>query len=570
MARQTLQNTEEFCRLMALPRRKLTSDAAEQLARIYTKLLRRKGGTRTLQKEQGASLHEIELNAKLGRGAVLMLPVGKGKTDIGFLAPVLLKSERTALISEHALEGQTHDDWSNLYRHWKSPRNPIKFISWESITSRHRPNLLGDYNPKVLIIDESDGAAAWAKSRAARIDRFRLEHPKAIIICMTATPSRMSLLGYGHHLVWSLKDGAPVPRDRHELEMLAALLDEKVRDPLSRPLPGPWGSDREAALKRFARRLRETQGVVIFDEDSCKQSLTIEFLQASPCKEIDHAFEQLLLRGRNLAGVPVTDALSRYRCESQMGCGLISEYDDPKPPEAWIHARRALARFVRRKIARSRYTGHPLDTTAQVLSAYKHHEVIKAWEAVREYKPKMKVIWFSDQVVKDAKAWLKQQKTPSIIWCGSKPLGKKIAAELRIPYFGAGGRGSTGLLLHEFAKLGGHMVCSWQANKKGFNLQAWHNQIIIIPPQSAKWLEQWLGRTHRAKQNKPVKATILVTSGVIVDAFHSALREARHCKKTVSLTQKILRAKIKLPTLKGSSYRWSTGEDRVSRQDNAV
>jgi hypothetical protein len=102
------------------------------------------------------------------------------------------------------------------------------------------------------------------------------------------------------------------------------------------------------------------------------------------------------------------------------------------------------------------------------------------------------------------------------------------------------------------------MVCSWHANKRGFNLQAWRRNSVIMPPQSAKYLEQMFGRAHRQGQTEPVRWTILATSGDTLDSFAAAIGEAAFVAETTGLRQKLLRAEIEeLPT-PPKTLRWAT------------
>jgi hypothetical protein len=104
-------------------------------------------------------------------------------------------------------------------------------------------------------------------------------------------------------------------------------------------------------------------------------------------------------------------------------------------------------------------------------------------------------------------------------------------------------------------------VASWNANKKGFNLQPWPYQLVAMPPQSAKWLEQIFGRSHRRGQTEPVTVDVLATSGGTLDLFEAALSEAETVRDRDSLSQKILRAKIvraKPRIAGGNDYRWAT------------
>lgn len=213
-----------------------------------------------------------------------------------------------------------------------------------------------------------------------------------------------------------------------------------------------------------------------------------------------------------------------------------------------------------------------MDTTSQVLARYPEHPIVLEWKAVRSsYKPKMRTIWLSDATIDSARKWLERQSEPSIIWCGSVDFAQRLSRKLNIPYFGAGGKSAGGLHLHEASKHFKHIILSWNSAMVGFNLQHWNNQLIIYPPQSAKWLEQLFGRTHRSGQKKPVVVTFMITSGIVLEMIASARDEAQHNKDSVSLTQKILRAIEKRGKyVNDNSYRWVTGEERMERQEMAA
>jgi hypothetical protein len=162
--------------------------------------------------------------------------------------------------------------------------------------------------------------------------------------------------------------------------------------------------------------------------------------------------------------------------------------------------------------------------------------------------------------VRSAAAWSRETSEPAIIWTGCVELGKAIAAKIQAPYYGAKGKTEGGNSLHQ-APVGRTIVCSWAANAVGFNLQAWPRQLYVLPPPSAKLLEQAIGRSHRAGQNQEVTADFLVTSGVILDSFEAAIAEAKFARQTVGITQKILRARIMRCTPRKSptnQFRWAT------------
>jgi hypothetical protein len=91
-----------------------------------------------------------------------------------------------------------------------------------------------------------------------------------------------------------------------------------------------------------------------------------------------------------------------------------------------------------------------------------------------------------------------------------------------------------------------------------------------MPPQSAKYLEQVFGRSHRQGQTAPVVVDVLATSGGTFDAFDAAVAEAGFGRETIGTTQKILRADIQrdVPTLtKSNRFRWAR-KNRETKRDN--
>jgi hypothetical protein len=178
-----------------------------------------------------------------------------------------------------------------------------------------------------------------------------------------------------------------------------------------------------------------------------------------------------------------------------------------------------------------------------------------------------RVAWISDTTLKWCVRWIQRHQKAGrvcVIWTGSVEFGRRLAEVAKVPYYGREGKDAkTGRGLHA-ADARKSMVCSWHANKRGFNLQAWTQHAIVMPPPSAKYLEQIFGRPHRAGQLSPVHFTILLTSGGTLDAFHAAQREAEFAKLTTKSTQKILRAKIVGPPELPESLRWAvkdTDED---------
>jgi hypothetical protein len=561
-----IPHSTDFARIAALPRRRVSKDDAVAWARALTPDLRRAGSRATLVRWQGYCLAEAAEND----GGFFGLTVGQGKTLLAEMLPVVMNARRPALLIGASLREKTYADRRALMNDWQLHNPPPRIVSREELALEQNAYLLDELAPDLLIIDEADEWSNTDSSAVRRVDRYvrkmRGEHGRDAVrvVAMTGTPIRNSILDMWHLLCWALDDGAPMPMRESEARLWAGALDNKGdRGAMSsRVRPGPLGPDLEAAREWFRARLVETPGVVIIDEDSAEGvPLTIRTRLANECPEIDRHFERFMVDQENPDGQPVSTPLSRWLMGGQLGCGLFSYYD-PEPPEAWRDARRAFAAFVRNAIeASTRRGGKPLDTERQVSRAFEDHPTVRAWLGLKDtfdQKRASHTAWLSDATIDSAIAWLDESPAIGIVWCGSVEFAERLAERTGLPYYGPKGQDQRGRGLHVAPHE--NLICSWNANKKGFNLQAWTRQLIVMPPQSAKWLEQIYGRSHRAGQTRHVTIDVLATSGGTLDGFETAIGEAGFGRAVVSLTQKVMRAEIVRATptrTRSNRFRWA-------------
>jgi len=565
-----VKHTIDFDRITALPRRTISRDDAEAWADVFTARLakepRRGQSPVRLLWQQGVALAELTEQ----HGACCFLPVGAGKTLIFDLAPVLLGSQRPVAIMSSVLRDKTWDDFARHADRWRRCANPWTIITREELALEKNQDLLFRLRPDFVALEESDEYCNLSRGAPARIDRYRRatwDDPGVVFCAFSGTPSRFSIMATWHLLVWCLREGAPVPLSHTEALGWAAALDETTRNAGMRPAPGPLGRSRKDAIAWYAARLRETPGVIIIDGDSCDQPLTIRTRYARDDDALNEAFAHFKKYGETPGGVAVSDdsarnPLSKWRLDAQIGIGLCS-YWDPAPPEAWRMAYRAKAKFVRDTIAMTqrRTHGRICDTEGQVLREYPDATPVRDWQSIRDtFTGVTRVRWLSRSGLDSVRDWLDEDDAPGVVWCGSVEFAHALAAETHLPYYGAEGRTAAGAMLCR-AKADTSIICSWCANKKGFNLQGWARALIVMPPQSAKWLEQIIGRHHRAFQDSPVTIDILLSSGGTADAIETAIREALFAKSTVSLTQKILRATVQRgalpPITEANAFRWA-------------
>jgi len=488
--------------------------------------------------------------------------VGFGKTLLLELIAAILGLTRAILVIPANLRDKTYADRASYLGKWRLASPPPVLVSREELADESRHHYLERLNPDGILVDEADELANADSAACRRIDRFVQPRTReeCAVVCLSGTPSRKSIMGYWHQLGWVLRDAAPMPHNYAEAKMWAAALDygpSRVR----RPGPGPLGGTRAQALAWFQRRLSETPGVVIVDGDSAGDlPLTIRVRPSREDKTLDKHFKQFLLEQQNPDGIPVTDPLSRWRMDGFLGCGLYKKWNPP-PPEEWRAARRAVAKLVRDAIEASTNTARPLDTEKQVLKRHAQHPAVIEWLRIKPMfdEHQTETVWVSGSTIESAIEWLNESSEPGIIWCGGVDFAHALAGVTRLSNYGPKGRDQNGNGLH-VAPEGKSLIASWHANKKGFNLQAWARQLIVHPPQSAKWLEQIFGRSHRSGATRPVVITVLATSGGTLDAFESAIGEAGFARGSVGLTQKILRAQIervRVRVTESNKFRWA-------------
>jgi hypothetical protein len=566
--RLEVQRSYDLERVLALPRRVIDEGEARERAAWMTERLALSPLAR-FRPFQGLALWEASLHG----GLFLGMPVGGGKTLTAYHMPTVLDAVRPVHCIPAGLRDDTLAMWRSYHGLWRAPNPAPIIVTFEELTNETRSDLLERIHPDLITIDEADMLSNIHRSSAAkRIARYVGEH-EPHVVAMTGTVGRNSINDYRHILIWALKDGAPVPIDSAEGDMWAAALDERLLRGATRPRLGAlvcFGSGLSDAREGYRDRLNATPGVIIVDGDSCDQPLTIRQVLAPEDATLDRAFADFRQTLSTADGWFLNDSLSVYRYAAELGTGMYYRYN-PRPPEWWLGPRRAYNSFIRETIDRTTNASRrnpvlwhgarvtaPLDTEAQVLKIYRTHPLVMGWAEVEsKFTPKSEGVWVSPSVVQYCADWLRQG--PGLVWCGTTEFGQALAGAARVRYYGPGGLDAQGRPIRLASPSEG-AVLSLAANRRGRNLQAWNRNLFVQPPQSGRYIEQTIGRTHRADQERPVSVEFLITSGDIHDAFESALREARFQASTVGIRQKLMRAKIERvqPRITASNeFRWA-------------
>lgn len=600
MAR-AVEASPDWFRICDLPVRHVTEETAARANAFMTPLLttaKGKAAGASLIGFQGTVLEELsELS-----GGYSQMGVGEGKTLITYCAPYVVEAERAVLIVPAKLRQKTWNEFQMYAQHFIGPKNPTRVMTYHDFYDREDVDLFETLRPDFVMLDEVQHARKQDGSFTKRLDRWVVKS-NCKVWCGTGTGTRFSIKDHSHMLIWGLNDGAPVPLDYGELDVWSAALDEKRKwtdgvrpkrvgvgvllelDKACRKRPEFQVTEQGAARVAYRNRLHATPGVIISLEDSCKMPLSIDLIPAPEDGELNEHFKEFREHSAMPDGDVIPDPPVLYTKEKQLGAGFYMKWD-PTPPDDWRDARRECAKYVLHRIQQTAHLGYarrpagheprcpckvcvklrPLDTPGAVYDAHPDHVLVRSWLDIQKRAPvfveNTKAEWVSSSVVHYAANWAK--RTGGIVWTEFVELGEVIAKAARIPYYGEDGCSSAGVSIEN--DRGGHaIVASIAANAEGRNLQGgpmqanvagWHDNLMIGVTQSAERLEQLIGRTHRNGQVNPVRASFLMTSGLSLESWLVANKEARFVQQTSGQSQKILRAVVKIHPWPSSAERW--------------
>lgn len=552
MIRHAPRMTPELRRILALPR--VPAQDGKRLAAMWRLCLRTPQGRQSLRPVQGIALEAVYTCG----GAYVSASVGAGKTLIAYLIFAIRESTRGVYVAPAGLLRDVHRMWREYADHWIGPPRPPRLVSYEELDRVGGETLLADADPDVLVLDESHSVRRWQRTATRRIHRALDDRPDTTVVCMTATPGRVSILDHWHQLVWALGDRAPVPRSREEASVWAAALDHSGRDHAGAGVLATLGGQGKTKVARarswYRERFATAPGVVLDTRDSCDTRLVIRQILPPADPDLEAVFEQFRKEFITPGGETISDPLEAYRLELELGAGYYGIWD-PAPPKAWLVARKAWRDFARTRIEHSQRARRPLDTEAQVARMHPDAPALLAWRAVRDtYRVQPRPVWCSASVVQWAAQWARDN-APCLVWAWGVPTCQALQRATGLRWYGRKGCDEAGRFIGD-ADPRQSAIVSGQANLQGRNLQGWHRALYLQPPQSANWLEQAFGRMHRSGQTRDVEINVAITSARVSDGFESAIAESRFGRETWSANQKILRSQIVRAMSPVGTYRW--------------
>lgn len=571
--RRGVGKSDEWHRIIALPRRVLELASVPDLTPLYRHTERCAGGCdlcadgpAKLYPEQSAALLEAEATG----GAFLPLAVGTGKTLLSMLLFDAMRAKRGALFVPADVRDQlVNHDIARYGRHFRLPLDRFVIRSYNDLSDPRTPRLLYDLDIDTAVWDEAHCIRNRDSVRTRRVIGFAQERQDVMHAAMSGTFTNGSVKDYAHILAMTHRNRSPLPLDWRTLEDWASALDVDSSR-IERMMPGVLLGFcteeekrrilanevrlHEAARLGFSRRLTETPGVVSSSGADCGASLVLRARHV----EVPPEVKKLLHRLDTTWSVfeeTFEEASQMVACARQLACGFYYTWDWPGGvvDEEWLRARSAWNQAVRDQIRYGHMEG--VDSPALVRRAVldgrlpKLQPALDAWLAVEHRpQPPTKPVWVSDFLVEDAVRWAAQYATEpggGIIWYSHRSMAPKLrAAGLRV--FGEGDSAELVTLASSGGYEGaGVVACSLHAHRKGKNLQhRWSRMLFVAPPVSAEAWEQAIGRAHRNGQRMDeVEVDAMQHTEHVREAMQRAFAIARADTIDAALRAKILRAR---------------------------
>jgi hypothetical protein len=263
---------------------------------------------------------------------------------------------------------------------------------------------------------------------------------------------------------------------------------------------------------------------------------------------VDEAFSVLRSRwelGEEGEAIPIADGLELARAASALGNGYYEVWN-PQPPDEWRNLRREWSSYVRHVVIANRRGWDSTAAVARVIwsGLLDDGGLMARWQTIEpSFTPNPTATWVSDEAIEAAQAWLSENGV-GILWCKSVALGQKLAANLRLDYYGREGKNSRGEFIAD-ADPTKSMVASVQSSGTGRNLQGWDKALWFCSPN-----EQALGRQHRdGSVAESVTNWIYLGCREHLVGYYTQLALAKMSEKIPGSPQKLVYAVSEMPEL---------------------
>lgn len=603
-----VSESAELARIRAIPRRVLDLQDPTA-ARLMTQALRRHNpvclcdGTNCEEKRcrcwvtykercimhlrpvQGWTLAEA---ARYG-SFLGLISVGEGKTGIDILAARVIRGVKNAgLLIPTALKSQFLTNFAQWSEHFETPnlvgghtfhtdgRARLHVLTYTQISLTENTDLLSRHNFDLILGDE---VQALQNPAAARTTRFLRDFvrknpvtgqllPRPKFSAHSGSLTSTSPQDFAHLSALALEENSPLPLGGNTLQEFVNALAELPQgncDPgelLTLAVPGELedlrkrlDDDTEIAREVFARRLRETPGVIVTtdarpkldDGSEVKLSIGVRHVEI-PDRPIHHEALTPYLRGKSINelrshvedtwerpdGEELIEVIEQWRCLRELSSGFFYRWRFPRrePIEVidhWFAVRKAWFCEVRQFLKNpvpfgdspawaeqaairfhfgythegKQYPPRTMSGPLPVLASMTFLE----WLAVEKtVEPASAVVWLDHFLVDDAVEWLRENSAKGIVWYEHSAYGEEVfsrarRAGLNVAFYGGGKKASEEIAREDGSR---SIIASIAAHHEGKNLQRFDRNLIANPPGDGSMWEQLLGRTHRNGQRSPI------------------------------------------------------------------
>jgi hypothetical protein len=578
--RRGVSRSAELIRVSGLARRSVDV-YNDSFALALSMELRRPGSEFVLRPKQAAMLVE----AVEAGGSFCMTGTGEGKTTVAPLFGKVLGAAVVVMLVPPALKIEIEQ--RVLPRlHKEIDFIPPRVVSYSELSTAKGQDVLDRIKPDLIIADEAHLLRNKAAARTKRFLRYFAENPTTMLVALSGTMTRRSVMDFFHILQLTHKDRrCPLTRSCPEAKEWSLALDPQVPED-QRMMPGALESlcnPGETARDGFRRRLLETEGVVGGSAEEVGASLVFRKLYPEVPDSVTRALKNLRKLWETPGGEQISDAKDFARKARELAQGFYYVWDWPngEPDEEWLEARkvwrkavsevcklnrqgldsellvrnaavRALGLFEKEIIPRNGRTKTnrpklsivegaelPKSMRAEVVQAW------QAWDAVREREdPPTRAVWIDDFIVRSALSWAKE-KEHGIIWYESRAVEERVrllaGSDSSVVVCGAGDDGNRSLLrlADGFSRV--VVFASSFAHGTGKNLQRWSDNLVLCPWSGGATWEQTIARTFRPGQDADeVTVDVYCHTPELFRSIEIAIEQARYIEAVTSSRQKLL------------------------------
>ena len=459
-----------------------------------------------------------------------------------------LRKQISVNLPVHILSGKNADQRLALSK----ADSGLFIMSWSQLQTTDTDELLRNIAPELFIADEAHYLANPDYSRTRRVSRYMVANPDTEFIVLSGTLLKKKLTDYWHLMKWCMKDDAPMPRTRVEIDNWGTVLDTTFSEYTSSGIlfkllvwaqqNGKPELERDIAgyRKAYNHRLHLTSGivfamqgesvgtsilytnlpVVVADNYVCMGELQklrtqLHDLDLSPDGDIiDHAIHKFRHDYELTAGFfnslvwPTIEKIMKSRSISEAEARELLERS-----KDYLRAEQELAKATRNWLMENECEG--LDTPLLLGTSMYHHgskhvgtELFTAWKFKRSVDFDGRIdrdkdpVLVCDYKLQAALKWGKKVKKGqgAIIWYYNEAMGKWLyelmkAAGLPVVLCDAGPIGTKAV--NDESNYNKIMICSMSSYKEGLNLQMIEHTYFLQFPRAGHWAEQIIGRNHR-------------------------------------------------------------------------